>query len=362
VITRKAKPLAQAVPQPRYSIAGPVPVGGGTGQQIRVLVGGSTGIAGSVDIVRDTPGQAIITNLFVSPEHRRNGIGRRLMEAAIQRVRAQGFHEARLEARPMDGSIEPAALVGMYRQFGFQQGGRSPSGSATMRRVLSTPMTHPVPSIQRKASVPISYAPLKQRVETIQRAQHSYTFGFSSSRMEPSQWSNSGESTYLSLMFQPDGGTSTPISFGITKSNKSVTHGSEHAEDVALRMITDNITLFDQNSRNSLILNISKSPCTSTVRMGAYGAPLPVTSTKVMGCAEELINLVTNGITQLGSTYNFKLHVICRGLYVPKVAGATQDSVLDASQAAVNAMKATGHITVTGDERPSNKVNRFEVN
>ncbi|CAL9331842.1 hypothetical protein SUDANB178_00083 [Streptomyces sp. enrichment culture] len=55
------------------------------------------------------------------------------------------------------------------------------------------------------------------------------------------------------------------------------------------------------------------------------------------------------------------IELICRGLYAPSVPGQAQANVLDASQGAVDAMKATGHIKVSGDVRPASSANRFEV-
>jgi hypothetical protein len=141
-----------------------------------------------------------------------------------------------------------------------------------------------------------------------------------------------------------------------TSSNQSQTHGNEHAEDVALRMIRDNLGMFAPGERNHLVMSVTKSPCTSTAR----GA-LPTTSNKPRGCTEELIGLVTTGLQDAGNQYNFEIKLICRGLYAPPVPGQSQANVLDASQGAVYAMKATGHITVSGDVRPASSANRFEV-
>ncbi|MEV6123304.1 DUF4157 domain-containing protein [Streptomyces sp. NPDC052077] len=172
--------------------------------------------------------------------------------------------------------------------------------------------------------------------------------------MAPQQWQSSGQSTFLSIMYKTDDGDL--IDLAVTKSNQSQTHGNEHAEDVALRMIRDNLGMFAPGQRNHLVLNVTKSPCTSTAR----GA-LPTTSNKPTGCAEELIGLVTAGLQAAGNQYDFDLELICRGLYAPQVPGQSQADVLDASQAAVEAMKATGHITVSGDVRPASSANRFEV-
>ncbi|MFE7463775.1 DUF4157 domain-containing protein [Streptomyces sp. NPDC057499] len=189
--------------------------------------------------------------------------------------------------------------------------------------------------------------------EHIQRAPTSFGVNNTDS-MTAQQWENSGQSTFLSIMYKTGNDL---IDLAVTKSNRSQTHGNEHAEDVALRMIRDNLGMFAPGQRNHLVLNVTKSPCTSTARGG-----LPTTSNKPTGCTEELIGLVTNGLQDAaGNRYDFQLELICRGLYTPRAQGRTQAEVLDASQVAVAAMKATGHITVSGDVRPAPSANRYEV-
>jgi Domain of unknown function (DUF4157) len=188
--------------------------------------------------------------------------------------------------------------------------------------------------------------------EHIQRVS---SFGFSETdSMTTQQWTNSGQSTFLSLHYMV--GTEL-VDLGRTQSNTSATYGNEHAEDVALRIIRTNLGMFAADQDNHLVLQVSKSPCTSTPRQ-----ELPTTSTKQFGCAEELIELVNNGLQDdAGTTYQFRLDVICRGLYCPTSPGFTQQQVLDASQAAVGAMLATGRIQVSGDERPASAASRYEV-
>jgi hypothetical protein len=139
------------------------------------------------------------------------------------------------------------------------------------------------------------------------------------------------------------------VPLGLSKSNRSVTHGAEHAEDVALRVIGDNLSMFSTLGRNHIIINLSKSPCTSTPRPDPLGGGmLPTTSGKPVGCTEALINLVNTGLNDgLGNHYDFQLTIICRGLYAP---GGT-NAAIRASQAAVDALNADPNIDVTGDER-----------
>lgn len=189
--------------------------------------------------------------------------------------------------------------------------------------------------------------------EHIQRTPTSFGVNNTDS-LTTQQWQNSGQSTFLSIMYKT---SDDLIDLAVTKSNRSQTHGNEHAEDVALRMIRDNLGMFAPGVRNHLVLNVTKSPCTSTAR----GA-LPTTSNKPTGCTEELISLVTTGLQDAaGNQYDFELELICRGLYAPNVQGHSQANVLDASQAAVAAMKATGHIAVSGDARPASSANRYEI-
>lgn len=349
---------------PRYTVQPPVRTGPGT-QQIRVTAPGCVQPVASLELHRAERGRVVISSVFVQPEHRRHGVAKQMMESAMGVARREGFTVAQLEARPGPASIPAHSLVSMYRSMGFQSVGWSPHGGPRMERVLRhtppviLPKFAPVPnrtpvSVQRQIAV--------GRPAVVQRADK-YRFGFKASHASDSdQWTDSGDSTFLSMMYEPQDGTASLIPLGLAKSNKSATHGSEHAEDVALRIINDNLTLFSPIARNKLVLNISKSPCTSTARMNGM-AVLPVTSNKVVGCTERLIHLVNNGITvlPLGTNYTFSLSIICRGLYCPTIPGSSQANVLAASQAAVNALKATGHISVTGDERPSASSNRYEV-
>ncbi len=57
----------------------------------------------------------LITDVVVSASHRRRGIGRRLMEAGIQRLRDLDAEEIRLSVAPAN---EPA--LALYRGLGFE--------------------------------------------------------------------------------------------------------------------------------------------------------------------------------------------------------------------------------------------------
>ena len=69
-------------------------------------------------LFRSLAGEAELLLLAVGPDHRRNGIGRSLLEEFVTRARADGAARVHLEVR--DGN--PA--VAMYRAAGFDQVGR----------------------------------------------------------------------------------------------------------------------------------------------------------------------------------------------------------------------------------------------
>lgn len=357
------KAVATVSARPPYSVLGALRTAPGV-QQIRVAAAGCVQPVASLELHNAGSGKVCIANVFVNPDHRRHGIASQMMNTAIATARRDGFSVAQLEARPGPGSIPAHSLVSMYSGLGFRTVGWSPRGGPIMERVLQhvprsiTPQFAPVPSrsavpIQPRIRVPVTGTPgIVQRAAT-------FKFGFKESyATDPTQWMESGENTFATLMWDsPDAGL---IDLGLAKNVKSAAHGAEHAEDVALRVIHSNLAMFSTAGRNSLILNLTKSPCTSTAWL-VGGMPKPATSGKPVGCTESLIALVTGGLT-LGLThYTFSLRITCRGLYCPTIPGHTQADVLAASQAAVNAMKATGHITVTGDERPASSASRFEV-
>jgi len=100
------------------------------GRQIKVVSGGK--MIGSVEIHPSAAGGVEITDLKVLQEHRRKGVGRELVMAALQSARTQGLGLARLEAHPSDSSISPQALVSMYQAFGFRRIGVSSRGNPLM--------------------------------------------------------------------------------------------------------------------------------------------------------------------------------------------------------------------------------------
>lgn len=132
-----AAPTQNAAPsqRPGYRLLPPTPLAGGR-QQIRVAVAGSPKVAGSVDLRPTGGGKAYISNLKVERDFRRQGLANRLMDAALNSARSQGFKAARLEAHPSDDGISPQALVSMYSRMGFRSVGRSSRGNPLMERRL----------------------------------------------------------------------------------------------------------------------------------------------------------------------------------------------------------------------------------
>lgn len=135
-VQNKPRPtLAVQAKAMTYRMQPPVPLAGHS-QQIRATLNGTREIAGSVDIRAAGAGKGFIANLKVDQEHRRRGVAAKLIDAAVNTARRQGFNTVSLEARPSDNGITPQALVAMYRRQGFKSVGRSQRGSPLMERKL----------------------------------------------------------------------------------------------------------------------------------------------------------------------------------------------------------------------------------
>jgi ribosomal protein S18 acetylase RimI-like enzyme len=120
---------------PSYRVQTPMPLGHGS-QQIRATIQGTPQVAGSIELSPGGAGKVYISNLKVNQQHRRRGVAAKLIDAAINTARRQGFKAASLEARPSDNGISPQALVAMYRRQGFKSVGNSSRGSPLMERKL----------------------------------------------------------------------------------------------------------------------------------------------------------------------------------------------------------------------------------
>jgi ribosomal protein S18 acetylase RimI-like enzyme len=106
----------------------------GAGWRIQVAASGRIEPVGSVQL---TPGEngVYISDLRVEPDHRRHGLARQLIQAAMRTARSHGFPVAKLEARPDTAAdTNPAALVSMYQRFGFRTTGLSHRGNPVMER------------------------------------------------------------------------------------------------------------------------------------------------------------------------------------------------------------------------------------
>jgi|GEM_PF-1579851 len=191
-------------------------------------------------------------------------------------------------------------------------------------------ITHPQPP-----RVPVKPNPLVQRMQparpgilrpaivqtkVVQRAAApKWSFGQSDEDMNDKQWFKSGMATFVSIMI--DAGGDELKELGIAKSLKTKTFGPEHAEDVAMRAL---LAEYGAGGLKGLhiILNLSKSPCSSTYK----------TTDKKPGCAENLV--------KFAKTYKVRITLICRGLY----------KGLEGSMLAVQALRDEG-IAVSIDER-----------
>ena len=131
-----ARPVSPAITKaPTYTVQAPLHLGG-RNHQIRATIQGTPQVAGSVEISATGGGKAYISNLKVDQQHRRRGVAAKLIDAAVNTARRQGFKAASLEARPSDNGISPQALVAMYRRQGFKSVGKSYRGSPMMERKL----------------------------------------------------------------------------------------------------------------------------------------------------------------------------------------------------------------------------------
>ena len=149
-ITRKTKPANG------YAVRALRP--NGSGWEIQVVAHGVLQPVGSVQLTASKEG-VYISNLKVAPEHRRQGLGGRLIDAALSTARSNGYSLAQLEARPDSPSEVPAtALVSMYRRHGFHVTGISPRGNFLMKAAGEQNLV-PANRIQRCTTVRPSAQP-----------------------------------------------------------------------------------------------------------------------------------------------------------------------------------------------------------
>lgn len=110
------------------------PLRSGSGWQIDLAAQGRPEPVGSLQLTASDHG-VYISNLKVSPEHRRQGLAGQLIDAALRTARSNGYRVAQLEARPdSSADVTPGALVSMYRKLGFRTTGISKRGNPVMER------------------------------------------------------------------------------------------------------------------------------------------------------------------------------------------------------------------------------------
>jgi len=133
VINRKPAVInRKPAPPPVYSVRPATPSGGGW--RISVGASGKNQPVASVQLTPKDKG-VYISDLQVAPEHRRHGLARQLIQAAMRTARSQGFSTAQLEARPdSHADTSPTALVSMYQGFGFRAKGLTQRGATLMER------------------------------------------------------------------------------------------------------------------------------------------------------------------------------------------------------------------------------------
>ena len=129
-----SRPTPAAAKAPHYHVQPPINLGARS-QQIRATIQGTPQVAGSVEISRGGGGKIYISNLNVDQQHRRRGVASKLIDAAINVARRQGFRAASLEARPSDNGISAQSLVAIS-PAGIQERGKSGRGNPLMERKL----------------------------------------------------------------------------------------------------------------------------------------------------------------------------------------------------------------------------------
>lgn len=98
----------------RSQCAGILPMTGVSLMLARDAEGAPLGFA----LFRSIAAEAELLLLAVAPQHRRRGVGRRLVDAFMERARAAGVRRVHLEVRDGNPAIE------MYRTAGFTAAGR----------------------------------------------------------------------------------------------------------------------------------------------------------------------------------------------------------------------------------------------
>lgn len=224
---------------------------------------------------------------------------------------------------------------------------RSPADKIKQSTSLSRPaiqakLSSP-PAVSRNHACPGCQPHSPRVLQRMQKSSQGFSFEW-----DAKENTKSGFKTNSLVAFETSGGEYIELG---TASNYTSTN--EHAEDVAIRTLQNNIDMFEPGRRTKIFFHLTASPCTSTARNG-----LPVTG---KGCAETLVAYFGTGVTHNvgGQNYGFDLTIFCTGLYAPRIPGVTQSDILEASQAAVDYLDQNG-ITVSGNVRPG-RSSRFEI-
>ena len=140
----------------QYVVRAPIARAGGY-QEISVGRVGVVESVGSVRLHPGTNGQTYLSDLEVSPDHRRHGVAKMLVQAAQHTASAQGHGGIVLEASPSAGSLDPQSLISMYQRMGFRRTGWSSRGKPLLEfgPVTVQRKTLPASAVQRMQGPPL---------------------------------------------------------------------------------------------------------------------------------------------------------------------------------------------------------------
>jgi ribosomal protein S18 acetylase RimI-like enzyme len=295
------------------------PVQGPNGRmRIRATLRGSAGEAGSVNI-RPTPaGLLEITDLYVAPEHRRRGVGSRLMQAVLRTSRNRGVGGAVLEARPSDAGISAPALQAMYERMGFQMVGMSAGGTPVMQFGTGAPGSKTNPVAEGAAHV-------VQRAEM--RKGQQYSNGFMQVGHYEKPAPVAGMATHATLGIVLDDGDEIVLGAA-----KNLSKKGKHAEDVVVELLREISGSLKENATTEIHISVTKSPCSSTHN----------TSKKAKGCTEVLMELA--GEKWPGGTPKYNVVVWVDHLY-----GGSEKRKKDSCAALQDLKKAGVTVTLEND-------------
>jgi ribosomal protein S18 acetylase RimI-like enzyme len=128
--------VAQRQSAGQYHVTAPAWNRNSIGRVVASMSGSGVPV-GAVEIRPRGADRMEIANLRVQPEHRRHGVAKLLVQAAIEAGRQAGVALAELEARPSDGATSPRALASLYRGLGFREVGLTARNTPLMQRTTS---------------------------------------------------------------------------------------------------------------------------------------------------------------------------------------------------------------------------------